>query len=75
MPMQNSNPAMQTGGRTDISKMNPNVLLARFAQVNPMARQVIDSISGMGPEEAFRKFGYDYNQVRQDVYNQFGITI
>lgn len=69
-----SNPLTAMGGLPDISKMNPNVVIARLCQSNPDIQQVVDSISGMQPEEAFRQYGLDYNQAKENA-RMFGINI
>ena len=75
MPMRNNNQATGTGGMADISNMNPNVLIARLSQINPGVREVVNTVSGMSPEQAFAHYGYDYNQMREFARTQFGINI
>lgn len=77
-PNQDQTTNNRTGapiGMPDIFKLNPNVLLARLSHGNPAVQQVVNSISGMSPEQAFSQYGYDYNQVREDIRNRFGIEI
>lgn len=55
--------------------MNPNVLVARLSQSNPAIRQLVDSVSGMTPEQAFASRGLDYRQAQQMFRDRFGINI
>lgn len=69
-------PTPTTGiGLSDIFKMNPNVLVARLSQSNPAIRQLVDSVSGMTPEQAFASRGLDYRQAQQMFRDRFGINI
>lgn len=43
---------------------NPQVLFNQMYSSNPQFKQFADSMQGKTPEQAFREYGIDYNQVR-----------
>ena len=49
----------------NLKKMGPSNLVFKQAyNSNPQFRQFADSMSKLGPEEAFRQNGLDYNQFK-----------
>lgn len=45
-------------------KGNPQELFNQMYSSNPQFREFADSMKGKTPEEAFKEYGIDYNQVR-----------
>ena len=43
---------------------NPQALFDQMYQSNPQFKQFADSMQGKTPQQAFREYGIDYEQVR-----------
>ena len=42
---------------------DPSALISNLAQTNPMFAQFISQNKGRTPQEAFKAYGYDFNEV------------
>lgn len=43
---------------------NPEALFQRMMQTNPQFRTFAESMKGKTPEQAFKEYGLDYDQIR-----------
>lgn len=65
-------PAQRDAMMADIMRLGPRGAAEKWYQSDPGFRQFADSLSGMGPQQAFAERGLDFDQTVNQARQTFG---
>lgn len=64
MPNNGNNIINAISNLKSVAQGNPQALFERMMQNNPQFRTFAQSMQGKTPEQAFKEYGLDYDQIR-----------